>query len=90
MSKSKVDTLVKDYIAETNDFNCIYAIRQSLSIECIDDIVKSYIDRTADYGTVAAILQFMSGDASDYVAKKYINEVKDQQYSKFFTPYLKN
>ncbi|WP_099187473.1 hypothetical protein [Tepidibacter mesophilus] len=90
MSKSKVDTIVKNYIGETDDFNCIYAIRQYLSIECIDDIVKSYIDRTGDYGTVAAILQFMSEDASDYVSKKYINESKDQQYSEFFIPYLKN
>lgn len=90
MSKVKVDTVVKDYIDETDDFNCIYAIRQYMSVECIDDIVKNYTYRTGDYGTVAAILQFMSEDASDYVAKKYINEAKNQQYSKFFTPYLKN
>jgi hypothetical protein len=60
-----------------------------MSTEGIDDTAKSYVDRTDDYGTIAAILQFMSVDASDYVAKKYINEVKDQQYSKLFTPYLK-
>ncbi|MCT4604563.1 MAG: hypothetical protein N4A64_00445 [Marinisporobacter sp.] len=89
MSTDKVDTIVKDYIDKTNDFNCIYNIRQYMSTEGIDDTAKSYVDRTDDYGTIAAILQFMSVDASDYVAKKYINEVKDQQYSKLFTPYLK-
>ncbi len=89
MSTDKVDTMVKDYIHKTNAFNCIYAIRQYMSTKSIDDTVKSYVDRTSDYGTVSASLQFMSADASDYVAKKYINEEKDQQYSQFFKPYLK-
>lgn len=90
MSTDKIDTLVKDYIGKTSNFNCIYSLRQYLSTKGIDDIVKSYVDKTGDYGTVAAMLQFMSSDASDYVAKKYINEAKDQQYLQFFIPYLQD
>ncbi|MCT4562775.1 MAG: hypothetical protein N4A68_00380 [Maledivibacter sp.] len=88
MSKDKIDAIVKDYVVKTNNFNCIYNVHQYMSIKGIDDTVKSYIDKTGDYGTVAAILQFMSPEASGYIAKKYINESKNQQYSKFFTPYL--
>lgn len=90
MSKDKVDKIVKDYIDKTNDFICIYNARSFMSTKGIDETVRSYVDGTSDYGTVAAMLQFMSTDASDYVAKKYMKEEKNEEYRKFFTPYLNN
>lgn len=88
MNTEKVDELVKAYIEKTDDFNSSYAIRQYMSTNGIDAIVQSYVDKTGDYGTIAAMLQFMSADASNSMAAKYINEAPDQQYKKFFLPYL--